>query len=137
MNSVDGENRKTFIKGDIVNLFFEYEIFLDRENFVFCIEIFNTKGVQIVACSAGDMMDESQFESLKTKGKHSVTVELDTSIFATGDYLIKFDVAIHNIKRIITDTPTMQFSIINSDENIGQSATSRQGIILPNWKWKV
>jgi lipopolysaccharide transport system ATP-binding protein len=137
MNSVDGENRKTFIKGDIVNLFFEYEIFLDRENFVFCIEIFNTKGVQIVACSAGDMMDESQFESLKTKGKHSATLEVDTSIFATGDYLIKFDFAIHNIKRIITDTPTMQFSIINSDENIGQSATSRQGIILPNWSWRI
>lgn len=129
--------RGSYAKGEKTILTMEYEIFTSmRENYVFNIEIFNYRGIQLCAISAADALTPEQYEKVTTCGKHTLQLEVDTSIFALGEYYIKFDFAIHNVKRFIEDTPTMTLKIVPLDENSSQTAGCRQNIIAPEWKWK-
>lgn len=136
LTDFESKIRKNFYRNEKAFLTFEYEIF-QQENYVLSIEFFNAKGIQIAVCSAGDLLSNKDFTKITAIGKHTVSINIDTSLFSTGDYLLKFDFAIHNVKRFTEDTPTMKLSIINKDEDIRQSADCRRGLIQPNWTWNI
>ena len=135
MIAENGEKRRTFVRGEKIALIFDFEIFSAKENYVFSVEFFTLRGVQIAFSSAADSLSPEAFAEIKEKGRHILKLDMDSGIFATGEYLIKFDFAIHCVKRFITDTPTMQLTIINNNENVSQSAGCRQSLIQPDWKW--
>ena len=130
------EYRTGFKKGEKALLSFDYEILSSaKENFVFNIEIFNYKGYQLCALSAADAFARDEFEGFITKGKHTLCVEIDTALFASGQYKISFDFAIHNVVRFIEENPIFNFTVENMGMDFTQSSAVREGVISPKWKW--
>lgn len=130
--------KTTYTKGEIAVLYFEYEIInFIQENYVFNIEIFNQKGIQLCSINAADCMSTEEFTKIKTKGNHSISLNIDTSIFANGSYIIKFDFAIHNVIRFIEDEPTFELNVVPLEESTFQKADVRTNIISPNWDWTI
>jgi lipopolysaccharide transport system ATP-binding protein len=132
-----GDVNTGYRKGDEFYLHIDYTILRMDPNFVLSVEIFNKSGVQLCVNSATDYFSGNDLLGVTQVGKHSLCLKVDTGIFATGTYYIKFDFAIHNIKRIITDTPSLRFEILSHNENASQIASSRSNLIYPEWKWKI
>jgi lipopolysaccharide transport system ATP-binding protein len=130
------EVQSSFKKGDKVNLNIEYTILQNNPNYVLSVEFFNKNGAQLCVNSATDFFKNDELNMAISKGKHNIVLEIDTSIFATGSYYIHFDFAIHGVKRIINESPSLSFEILSETENVGQLAHSRQDIIYPEWRWK-
>lgn len=122
-------------KGDEFYLHIDYTILRMDPNFVLSVEIFNKSGVHLCVNSATDYFIGNDLHDVMQVGKHSLCLKVDTSIFATGTYSIKFDFAIHNIKRIITDTPSLAFEVYSQNVNGSQAASVRNNIIYPTWSW--
>lgn len=129
--------RGAYTKGEKALLTMDYEILTkSKENFVFNIEIFNYRGMQLCALSAADSITSEKYEELRSFGKHTLQLEIDTSIFALGEYHIKFDFAIHCVKRFTENSPTISFSVIPLSMDSAQESDCRKNIISPDWKWK-
>jgi len=128
--------RTAYKKGERMYLHIDYSVAIPDSNFVFSVEFFNNSGIQLCVNSASDFFDAERLKKLSAAGSHSLTLEIDTTIFANGRYRIFFDFAIHNVKRIVTDTPSLYFEVFSGTGNIGQSTGARTNIIYPDWKWK-
>lgn len=126
--------RSGFVRGEIATLRFAYEILEERHDYVFCAEIFNVRGIKLCEISALES-DNIDYDSIIAVGKHSLRMELDTGILAEGQYLLKLDIAIRNVRRIIEDIPTFEFEVVNRESNDGKFIPRRNNIVSPNWKW--
>lgn len=122
-------------KGDSVLLDIEYEILIPGDNYVFSVLIFNTNGIQLAVATASDYADDLQYRKMISKGKHKIQLTIDTSIFATGEYYIEFDFAIHNVKRIVPSDVRLFFEVLDP-QNHRHKSGSRENIIEPGWKWE-
>lgn len=136
IKSINNEYRTSFLKGEKIILLINFEILLPRFDYVFCVEICNNLGTILIENSATEFF-ENNLETLYTVGKKSIEVEIDTSIFADGDYIIKFDFSIRNLKRVISDEPSLSFSIEANQEKKDNYVPKRNNIISPLWNWKL
>jgi lipopolysaccharide transport system ATP-binding protein len=130
------EIRCSFKKGEKFSLNIEYTILQYMPDFVFSIEFFNKSGVKLCVNSATDFFRDDELTKITSEGKHSIALEIDTGLFATGTYFIRFNFAIYSGRRIIDETPTLSFDVISIKENIRQISAARQNIIYPEWEWK-
>lgn len=127
--------RSSYVRGEVFFLNIEYEIFVENPNYVLSVEVLNKTGTKLLVSSATDYFKKDDLRSISTCGKHVVSLKLDTSIFGSGAYTIRFDFAIHDVKRIITDSPSLAFEVTASNMNMMQIAVGRQDIIYPDWSW--
>ncbi len=125
-----------FTKGDPINIIMEYEILRDNVNYVFSLEFFNERGEFICVCSAADNVGDTMHRQMSSVGKHRVSLEVDTSIFAEGRYFVNFDFAIHCVKRIINDEPALFFDIVKRKRTY-QESLKRINVISPEWPWRI
>jgi lipopolysaccharide transport system ATP-binding protein len=126
--------RQAYLRGEKAYLDMRYEVLKQRADFGFVVEIVNNKGVKLCEVSALESEDIGSGD-LITVGEHALRLELDTSLFAEGNYYIKFDFAVRNVHRIIEDTPTLQFEIVNKETNNKALVPWRDNIITPVWNW--
>ncbi len=138
LSNKDGEifRNNRFAKGDTVYLGIEYTVINYLANLVLSVEFLNKDGVKLCVNSATDYFKEGDRNKLTNVGTHSIMLAIDTGIFATGKYHIRFDFAIHSVKRIITDTPSLSFEIASIASNIQQLSPARENVIYPSWKWE-
>ena len=136
LQSESGElkSQNCYTKGESFVLKMHYEILIPKQNFVFSVEIFNNKGNLLCANSVADAVSEEEYLQLTEHGLHVLQLRIDTSIFAPGDYYIKFDFAIHNVVRIIKDEPMMCFKIVRKT-GVHQESETRMNVLNPNWDW--
>lgn len=134
---ISSKNQETlFYKGDIFRLQFDYEIFRQDHRIVIGIDIYNRSGIFLCATRLTDMLKAEQLEEVQKKGKHQASVTVDTAVFSEGEYIIKFNFGLHNIKRIIEDEPILGFEVINPKKNIHHDSPLYKNIISPDWKWE-
>ena len=112
-----------------------YEVYQKRLDYVFCLAFHNTSGTLLLESSAVEALADN-LDDICTTGIHKLTVSMDSTLFAQGEYLVKYDFSIRNIKNIITDTPTLRFSVENIESATGTIIPRRSNIISPEWQWK-
>jgi lipopolysaccharide transport system ATP-binding protein len=138
LRSADPGNHSVnvFQRGESFYLDIAYIIEQPNQNYVFSVEFYNQRGNLLCVNSASDYFDDEATKELTGEGHHVISLEIDASLFAPGTYMVKFDFAIHNVKRIINDDPVLSFSIVDAKGN-RQDAPARQNIIYPDWKWEI
>jgi lipopolysaccharide transport system ATP-binding protein len=128
----------TYERGNPIFLNLDYEIFDPKQNYVLAINILNNMGNKICANAASDSFSDEVYAACRTIGKHSIQLKIDTSIFASGFYNIKFDISIHNIVCFTENDPSLNFTIESSNvRRVELIASQRQNVINPDWEWKL
>jgi lipopolysaccharide transport system ATP-binding protein len=131
--------RKAFIKktGDFTFLVsITYEIFSRRDDYVFSLLFFGETGRQVCASTLSDVCTDREYAGLCEPGIHRVSMVFNSSIFATGEYYIEFDFAVHNVKRIVGPEIKLFFDIVNNNRH-RHIAPVRKNTIEPDWHWSI
>jgi lipopolysaccharide transport system ATP-binding protein len=124
------------IRGDMLQLLMEYQIYKENRNLLIGIEVYNSLNQLLCANRLTDYYKDD-LDLVQKAGRHSVLLNIDTSIFADGDYHLKFDFGIHNIARIIEDDPVICFRVVDNLINTYHDSVFRRNMIYPSWKWEV
>lgn len=128
--------QRVFRRGDVFCLEFVYEVRTEQNPFVVIgADFFNGSGIFICATRLTDFLSGPPLAAVQAKGRHLVRLHVDTSLFAEGDYLIRFNLGLHNIRRIIEDEPILSFSVVNPGRNYNHDTPLYRNIIYPAWRW--
>lgn len=112
-----------------------YEVYKKRLDYVFCLAFYNMSGTLLLESSAVEALADN-LNDICSLGIHKLTVSIDSTLFAQGEYLLKYDFSIRNIKNITPDIPALRFSIENIDSATEIIIPRRSNIISPEWQWK-
>ncbi len=138
----DGDNNLVLRRAELfpqestIDLVIEFEIKNPDMDYVFSVQFFNTEGKQVCVNTISDIVTDEEYAMLKKAGSHSVLLQIDSTMFATGEYYIEFDFAIHRLKRITTQESRVYFEIFN-ERNHRHPAPCRENIIEPIWSYEV
>jgi len=122
-------------RGETLVLACTYEILTKREDYVFCVEITNGRGVRLCEIAAQES-PAIGYAALAAPGRHELKLEIDTGILAQGEYFITFDFAIVDTRRIINEEPMLQFEVRNDEPKDGDNRPRRRNIMNPGWRWE-
>ncbi len=121
---------------EIIDLLIEFEIKNPDMDYVLCVQFFNNEGRLVCVNSFSDIVTDEEYAQLRSAGNHSVMLQIDTSIFAQGEYYIEFDFAIHCVKRITTAKSRVYFEVFNQ-RNHRHPASCRENTIEPIWQYEI
>ncbi len=113
-----------------------FEIFTENLDYVFSVMFFNKDNRQLCVSTASDFFSDNDYNNLKKNGLHTIELFVDTTIFASGEYYLELDFAIHISKRIINSDIRLSFEVFDQ-RNHRHKALSRECIIEPDWDWKL
>lgn len=133
---VTEEDRRIFRRGDTFFFDFTYEVMKDSPFVVVGIDLFNSVGIFVCASRYTDFIDGFRLDFLQTKGRHHVRIHINTSILSEGEYYIKINLGLHNIKRIIENEPVISFSVVNPNKNLYHDSPLYKNVIYPDWTWE-
>lgn len=136
--SITNENdipTRTYKRNEIMKIQIDYEIQLQRNDYVFCVVLLNKYSEIIAEVSAQEIL-QNQYEDMCKKGKHKLNLYIDSSIIAEGQYFIKFDMAIRNEKTFMDNLPTISIKIEDIDISNKLLIPRRNNVISPNWNWE-
>ena len=117
-----------FYQGDQVKVEITYEAKKPTRDLYFGIGIWNQRHQMLARSTTADITDGRLTDT--KSGMNKLTFTIDTSIFHEGEYLIKFECFIHNIKRILNDEIILKCPIYLSEKNLQHN--HRDGIFLGN-----
>jgi lipopolysaccharide transport system ATP-binding protein len=131
---VSEQERDVLQRGDRFFLEFDYEVLTERSNFVVVgADFFASTGIFLCGSRLTDFA--GQLEAAQRPGRHLARLEVDTSLFAEGEYLVKVNLGLHNIKRVIEDEPQLFFSVVNPERNYDHETPLYRNIVYPDWRW--
>lgn len=87
----------------------ELEILNEGIDYDFTLEFLSDNGQMIATCDLSDYLNPEKYNQLTKTGKHIISFNIDTTIFTTGTFYIRFDFAIYGIKRIIPTDIAISF----------------------------
>jgi lipopolysaccharide transport system ATP-binding protein len=131
---VSESGHDVFMRGDTFWLEIDYEVRTGQNAFVvvgadFC----NTTGVFLCASR---LTDSSQHLACAQQcGRHLARLRVDTSLFSEGEFRVKVNLGLHNIKRVIDDEPLLSFTVVNPQRNYDHETLAYRNIVYPDWAW--
>lgn len=128
-------DREFFYQAETPLLTIEYEILKPHSDLFFGIGIWNMRHQLLAHAHTFDNLDNHlQFSSV---GKHRLTFPIDASYFHEGNYLLKLNCSIFNIKRITEEEIILKFPVYVQQKNTRFGhAHGREGVFLGNkWQW--
>ena len=130
-----GQTAQILYRGKPYTIEIKYEVYKKRLDYVFCLAFYNMSGTLLLESSAVEALADN-LDELCAVGVHTLTVSFDSSLFAQGDYLIKYDFSIRNIKYITPDIPALHFSVENIESATQTIIPRRSNVISPEWHWQ-
>jgi lipopolysaccharide transport system ATP-binding protein len=113
----------------------KYEVFVEDLDLVFSVPISTKEGKHICVSTASDYFTDEEYQKMRKIGVHTIRLLIDKGLFATGEYFVEFDFAIHAVKRIVDPSVRLFFEVYDQ-RNHRHKASVRENIIEPDWKWK-
>jgi lipopolysaccharide transport system ATP-binding protein len=133
--SLEG-NREFFYQGEVPKLTVEYEVLKPHTDMFLGLGVWNMRHQLLAYCYTFDDVNNNM--RFNIKGRQRVTFELDAGLFHEGEYLVKLNCSIHNIKKILDDEIVLKFPVYVQEKNTRFGfAFNREGIFLGNkWEWQ-
>ena len=129
-----GEGREVLRRGELFWLEIDYEVLTQRNSFVVVgADFFALTGIFLCGSRLTDFA--GQLKAAQSPGRHLARLEVDTSLFAEGEYLVKINLGLHNIKRVIEDEPQLSFSVVNPNRNYDHETPLYRNMVYPDWRW--
>jgi lipopolysaccharide transport system ATP-binding protein len=132
--SLDGKE-EFFYQGETPKLTVEYEILKPHNDLFLEVSVWNMRHQLLAHSQTFDNLKNN--DKFLSKGKQRVTFSLDAGLFHEGDYLVKLNCIIFNVKRVSDDQIVLKFPVYAKQKNtrFGHGATNG-GIFLGNkWEW--
>ena len=126
----------SFRRGDVVHFQFTYEVLKPSPLVVVGVDVQNELGALVCATRFTDVAPLEQIPELQARGSHTVRLAIDTSILAEGQYLLRVNLGIHNVKRIIETEPVIRISVRDPDRNRKHESPMYRNIVYPHWEWR-
>jgi lipopolysaccharide transport system ATP-binding protein len=125
--------KEFFYQGDATSLEIEYEVLKPSHDLNLGVGIWNLRNQLIARSHTTD--DVQNHHKYIKKGRHKLTLHIDSGMFHEGDYFIKVDCGLHNHKKIISVDIVLKYPIYVSDKSTRDGHLSeRDGIFLgKNW----
>jgi len=134
----DAGNNYVLNRGDTFSFEIVYEVLTQQNSFVVVgVDICTPAGILLCANRLTDFFNEGQLAAAQDGGRHVATLQIDTALFSEGEYLIKINLGLHNIKRVIGDEPLLAFTIVNPSRNYDHETPVYRNMIYPDWKWQI
>lgn len=133
--TLEGE-REFFYQGEVPKLTVEYEILKPHPDLFLGLSVWNMR--QQLMAHAYTFDNAEHNDRFNIPGRQRVTFSLDAGLFHEGDYLLKLDCSIHNIKKIIDDDVILKFPVYIKEKNTRfNHSFNREGVFLGNtWEWQ-
>lgn len=126
------ENREFFYQNENPIISLSYEILKYSPDLVFGIAIMNQRNQVIGYSHSGNVENYNDFIK---PGKHTITFQLNGSVFHDGEYYIKIDCSLFQRKNITKDEIILKYQIYPFQSNIYfNHANFKQGVSLGN-RW--
>ncbi len=119
-----------------IDLTVRFRINTSGLDYVYTMIVLNGDGERVCISSASDSLSDVEYARTCEAGDHELQLRMDVTIFASGEYYIEFDFAIHNLKRITKDDTKLYFEIFDQRRNRHPSIT-RMNCIKPKMDWIV
>lgn len=132
--ALEGE-REFFYQGEVPKLTVEYEILKPHSDLFLGLGVWNMRHQLLAYSYTFDNIEHN--DRFNVPGRHRVTFSLDAGLFHEGDYLVKLNCSIHNVKKIIDDDIILKFPVYVREKNTRFGFSfNREGIFLGNkWEW--
>jgi lipopolysaccharide transport system ATP-binding protein len=132
--TLEGE-REFFYQGEVPKLTVEYEILKPHPDLFLGLGVWNMRHQLMAYAYTFDTVEHN--DRFNVPGKQRVTFSLDAGLFHEGDYLVKLNCSIHNIKKIIDDDVMLKFPVYIKEKNTRfNNSFNREGVFLGNkWEW--
>lgn len=128
-------NREFFYQGEVPKLTVEYEVLKPHADMFLGLGVWNMRHQLLAYCYTFDDVNNNM--RFNTKGRQRVTFALDAGLFHEGEYLVKLNCSIHNVKKILDDEIVLKFPVYIQVKNTRFNCSfNREGIFLGNkWEW--
>lgn len=126
-----------FERGHKFILEMDYEVLQPEKKIVVGVDLCNASGEFIAGTRVTDLLEDVPCSHIQSAGRHSVSLEVDTGILTDGSYLLKCNLGIHNVKRVIDVEPTLAFQVFHCGKNTRHFTTLYSSVIYPDWVWRV
>lgn len=128
-----GNQKEYFLQHEEPVLELNYEVFKTHPNLHFGLAIYNSRNHMIARSDTADNVEG--LKKFTTVGKHRLLFPLPVHLFNKGEYSIKLESVIHNVKPIILDNPTLKFPVYSENQNTRFShLADKSGVVLKyNW----
>lgn len=121
-------DREFFYQGEKVQIEITYQAFKPVRDLFFGIAIWSPSNQLIARSTTADVPQESYID-IKV-GLNRLTFTIDTNLLFEGEYLIKIESFIHNVKKILSDEIVMKLPVYLHEKTI--YTTQRNGVSLGN-----
>lgn len=128
-------DREFFYQGEAPTLTVEYEILKPHSDLFLGLGIWNMRHQLLAHSHTFDHVENNN--PFCSVGRQRLTFSLDAGLFHEGDYLLKLNCSIFNLKKIIDDEIILKFPVYVQHKNtrFGHALT-REGVFLGNkWTW--
>lgn len=132
--SLDG-NQEFFYQNEVPKLTIEYEILKPHSDLFFEVSVWNMRHQLLAHSHTFDNLKNN--DKFLSKGRQRMTFSLDAGLFHEGDYLVKVNCIIFNVKKVSDDQIVLKFPVYVQQKNtrFGHGATNG-GVFLGNqWEW--
>lgn len=124
-------------RGDKFTVEISYEVLRHNSGIVVGVDVCNSSGDFLCATRMTDLLKDSELDRVQSVGKHNVCLRVDTGSLTEGSYLIKCNLGIHNVVRIIDEEPMLSFGVTHKDKNKNFSSPLYTSMIYPDWQWHI
>lgn len=125
--------REHFYKTEQVSFEIEYEVLQPHPDFVMGIGIWDLAHHQLARSYVND--DFAHKEEYFRKGKHRISFAINNAMLQEGDYLLKVDCVVQNLKRIVGEEIAVKYPLYTTPESFYSGIRiQKEGIFLgQNW----
>ncbi len=128
-----GPQKEYFMQHEEPVLELQYEVLKTHPNLHFGFAVYNARNHLIARSDTADNLEGLQ--KFTAVGKHHLKFPLPVHLFNKGEYSIKLECVIHNVKPIIKDNPTLKFPVYSETQNTRFSHLADKNGILLKYNW--
>ncbi len=111
-----------------------YEVLKPDPDLHFGFSVMNSRN-HIVA--RGDIADDPDGMKMHlSQGKHTLYFPLSTDFYSKGEYTIRLECVIHNVKPIIIDNPVIKFPVYPKIHNPRFAHLADKGGVILGYQWR-
>lgn len=128
------DEKEYFQQHETPELKLEYEVFKYDPDLYFGFIILNSRNQLVARADIAD--DPDEMKKFISPGRHTVSFPISASLFNKGDYSIRLECNVHNLKPVIIENPSLRFPVYPTKPNVRFAhLAERSGLVL-GYRWK-
>jgi len=127
--------REFFYQDDIVRIEIEYEVMQPIQDLILGIGVWSQRNQLLARSHTWDKPEKLQ--TLTLPGKKKAVFSVNANLFHEGDYVIRVDCFIHNVKKILGNEISLKFPVYARRENAHLCSSIDSSGVSLGYTWEL